>query len=428
MSFELFNAKQAVKILQSVAQVGNPGGVSIYGARCGTEGCQNFTHFGYPNCPVHYTGVQWQDKDSKLFCQWCFQQFHTFTRRRHHCRCCGGVFCGDCADYLPVGKTVSLPLHKPGESHSELHICIGCASVLRPAIAQKINRNPVYNLFKHLPLDIVFCFDSTASMGPFIHNVERNIDEIVDDIHRHHYIDMHMGAVGYRDHQYGDMVANVIQMQNHHKKFDKLIFHIHAASAPGNDYPEAMSAGLAIAQKLTWRPQAVKMLVIITDAPPHGCGHPQDAYPQGDPTGLNPFAMAESLARDGVNIYTIGVEPHAASSGADNVLQDLARRGHGLYCALEPHHHLHHRIAAIACTLALQGICSEELAAANGDQAAAAQAAFARMKSNTMPQLSVGANGVVYDVHRQPMTADRVYSEYVVAGNLPPPPPFNRYN
>jgi len=425
---ELINAQAAVGLLNSVVQVGNPGGVSILGTKCALEGCGNYTHFGFPNCPLHYTGIQWQDKDSKMFCLHCFQEFHTFTRRKHHCRCCGAVFCGDCADYLPNGNSLTLPLHKPGEAHHEQHICIDCASVIRPGTLQKTTLDPLYKMFKHLPLDIVFCFDSTGSMGPFIHNVENNIDEIINDIHRHHYVDMHMGAVGYRDHQYGTLLANYVPMQNHHKKFDKLIFHIHSTTAEGNDYPEAMSVGLAIAQKLTWRPQSVKMLVVITDAPPHGCAYPQDAYPQGDPTGLNPFALADTLANDGVNIYTIGVEPESATSGADRVLQDIARRGRGLYCALEPHHHLHHRIAAIACTLTMQGIVSEELAAANGNQALAAQAAFARMKANTMPQLNVGPNGVIYDVHRQPMTADRIYSEYIVPGNLPPPPPFNRYN
>ena len=87
-------------------------------------------------------------------------------RRKHHCRCCGGVFCGDCADYLPKDTHIELPLKKNGERQGERYICVGCASSLPPTIARRITYNPMYNMFRHLPLDIVFCFDATASMGP----------------------------------------------------------------------------------------------------------------------------------------------------------------------------------------------------------------------------------------------------------------------
>jgi len=169
------------------------------------------------------------------------------------------------------------------------------------------------------------------------------------------------------------------------------------------------------------------MLVLITDAPPHGFGYPEDSYPLGDPSGLHPFGLVETLARDGVNLYTIGVEPHSANSGADRILFDLARIGHGFYCALQPHHHLHRHIAAIACTLTLQSICAEELLISNSDPRAAAAAAFGRMKAASMPQLVVGPNGMVTDIHREALTPDRIYNEYLTSQYLPPPPPFSRY-
>jgi len=421
------NAEAAVAMVKSVTDTGNPGGVSIFGNPCGVEGCGSFTHPGKPKCPVHAEGSLWQEKDGVQFCEHCFQEFHVLTRRRHHCRCCGGVFCADCVDYQPAAG-VTLPLHKEGEHSGEIRVCIACASVLRPGIVQKMSANPLYKNYRHLPLDLVFCFDATTSMDSHIHKVEHTIAEIVDDIHRHHYVDMHLGAVGYRDHQYGDTICNFIAMQNHHKKFEKLVYHIDASFGPANDIPEALPVGLALAQRLTWRPQAVKMLLIITDAPPHGVGYQEDDYPNGDPNGLDSYALTDSLVKDGVSIYTIGVEPLATETGANKILQDLANRGHGFHCSLEDHGHLHHQIAALACTLTMRGIVSEELVAANGDGVVAAQAAFARMKSNTMPQITLNTSGVMTDFHRQPLTADRIYSEFVVPGNLPPAPVFSRYN
>ena len=40
----------------------------------------------------------------------------------------------------------------------------------------------------------------------------------------------------------------------------------------GGDGPEAITAGLAAALAMDWRPHASKMVVLIADAPPHGIG------------------------------------------------------------------------------------------------------------------------------------------------------------
>ena len=69
----------------------------------------------------------------------------------------------------------------------------------------------MWRLFRHLPLDVVVVFDATASMGPHIKNVEKNIDALIESLLRHHYLDLRMGGVAYRDHMYpNNRVANVI--------------------------------------------------------------------------------------------------------------------------------------------------------------------------------------------------------------------------
>ena len=39
--------------------------------------------------------VTWEDDASVLRCPFCQQEFSTYTFRRHHCRLCGRVVCGD---------------------------------------------------------------------------------------------------------------------------------------------------------------------------------------------------------------------------------------------------------------------------------------------------------------------------------------------
>jgi rabenosyn-5 len=52
--------------------------------------------------------VSWQDDGSVLRCPFCQQDFSNYSFRRHHCRTCGRVVCGDPATAcsIDVGLTV----------------------------------------------------------------------------------------------------------------------------------------------------------------------------------------------------------------------------------------------------------------------------------------------------------------------------------
>ena len=49
-------------------------------------------------------------------------------------------------------------------------------------------------------------------------------------------------------------------------------------AAGGGDGPEAQTAALAAALDLDWAEDAIKMVVLITDAPPHGLGESGDGF------------------------------------------------------------------------------------------------------------------------------------------------------
>lgn len=51
----------------------------------------------------------------------------------------------------------------------------------------------------------------------------------------------------------------------------------------GGDGPEASTAALAEALNMEWEQDAVKIVVLITDAPPHGIGENGDGFPDGSP-------------------------------------------------------------------------------------------------------------------------------------------------
>ena len=46
----------------------------------------------------------------------------------------------------------------------------------------------------------------------------------------------------------------------------------------GGDGPEAQTAALAEALNMEWKEHAAKMVVLITDSPPHGIGEEYDGF------------------------------------------------------------------------------------------------------------------------------------------------------
>ena len=55
---------------------------------------------------LEQTIVSWQDDSSVSKCPFCQQEFTGYTFRRHHCRTCGRVVCGDpmtgCSNDVPL--------------------------------------------------------------------------------------------------------------------------------------------------------------------------------------------------------------------------------------------------------------------------------------------------------------------------------------
>ena len=67
----------------------------------------------------------WVGDATRRTCTWCDQDF-TFTRRRHHCRACGHLFCADCS---PRTEHVALPASENNAAAaSVVRVCDTCYS------------------------------------------------------------------------------------------------------------------------------------------------------------------------------------------------------------------------------------------------------------------------------------------------------------
>ena len=155
-------------------------------------------------------------------------------------------------------------------------------------------------------VDVCFTFDTTGSMSSQINSAKQRIVEFIGSLTK--MCDgPRFALVPYKD--YSDTPVVVIHdfstdVQLIKQKVDQM------NAGGGGDTPEAVGYAMqATLQNLSWRPDVVKICVIIADAPPHGLSCPccqGDSMPKGEPEGRDPLSIAYAMARAGIRIYSIG--------------------------------------------------------------------------------------------------------------------------
>jgi len=128
--------------------------------------------------------------------------------------------------------------------------------------------------------DVVFVFDTTGSMGGEIEEMQSAVIGFSDAIAKAG-IDYRLGLTEYKDFEGdpcgdpGDFPYKVYNGGVLTEKNTEMRGWIESLEASGgNDGPESLLAGLAhAAADQKWRPAAGKIVIVITDAPPHDDGH-----------------------------------------------------------------------------------------------------------------------------------------------------------
>jgi len=145
-----------------------------------------------------------------------------------------------------AGRTVSLA-EAPGAQRHTLTLRSGAAPVRK--------------------FDLLLAIDTTGSMGDEIAYLKSELRSILADLRRSHPgLDIRLGLIAYRDQ--GDVY--VTRTYPFTANLDSMQANLRAQQAAGGgDYPEAMDLALARAVSQDWRPDAVKTLLLVADAPPH---------------------------------------------------------------------------------------------------------------------------------------------------------------
>ncbi|CAF1591315.1 unnamed protein product [Rotaria sp. Silwood1] len=158
-------------------------------------------------------------------------------------------------------------------------------------------------------LDLAFAMDCTGSMGSYIESATQNIRSIVEEIVTSEKSNIHLALVEYRDHppQENTFVTRVHDFTSKVKEMKGWLEQCDAQG--GGDAPEAVADALHDVLKLSWRPEATKICILISDAPPHGLDPNGDGFPEGDPSGVDPIKTVREMAEKQITLYCVGVEP-----------------------------------------------------------------------------------------------------------------------
>jgi hypothetical protein len=116
-------------------------------------------------------------------------------------------------------------------------------------------------------LDLMLAIDTTGSMGDEIRYLQSELAAILDQLRaRHQGLDLRVGFVFYRD-LGDDYVTATVPLGHDFASAQGELRQRWAGG--GGDYPEAMDQAMIRAAGQQWRPDAVKSLLLVADAPPH---------------------------------------------------------------------------------------------------------------------------------------------------------------
>ncbi|KAG2121797.1 hypothetical protein BD769DRAFT_1671202 [Suillus cothurnatus] len=162
------------------------------------------------------------------------------------------------------------------------------------------------------PLDIMFLQDATGSQQPYIDTARNGITQICNTLlsgGKFAPQDLRFGLVAFRDHPPEDQ-SFIIQEYPFTSDVGSFTSNLGSLRATGGgDGPESQSDALSAAYKADWKDEATKVVILITDSPPHGIGENSDGFPEGCPLQIDPLHVATRMGKAGITLYVIACEP-----------------------------------------------------------------------------------------------------------------------
>ena len=165
-------------------------------------------------------------------------------------------------------------------------------------------------IFKDTNLDIMFIMDLTGSMGIWLNEAKKSINNIIEEITDNNPgAKIRMSFVGYRDFQEEgeqrkydnqEFTENLNEFNNFLSKLD---------CSGGGDEPEDVVGAMRQALNMSWISNA-KYAILVADAPCHGKQYHNilyDKFSNGDPEGVTLEDVTKKFYDKGITFYCIEI-------------------------------------------------------------------------------------------------------------------------
>jgi hypothetical protein len=150
-----------------------------------------------------------------------------------------------------------------------------------------------------LSSDVVFVHDATGSLQPYIDDARQFVNNRIRDIQNKAIMnggDARYRVIAFRDHREEGDLWTVHDLNPFTKDFAVLKRQLDAlVTSGGGDGPEAQIDALDAALRSSWRRDAKRIVILITDSPPHGIREPGDVVPASHPGGEQTTSSHSSL-------------------------------------------------------------------------------------------------------------------------------------
>lgn len=190
--------------------------------------------------------------------------------------------------YVRVTDTAGVPVTRLGKDNFTVHEDRQLASII-DFVGTEENR----------PVDIVFVFDTTSSMDDEIEGVKDRSIAFANRLQASNR-DFRLGLLTFGDEIRG-VYATDYSMTEDAEEFKGWISDLFAAG--GGDPPEISLDAMAEATNFHYRTDAQKILILITDAPPHEQGTLLSWA-----SGITSNAVTKQLTEHGYTVYAVAYD------------------------------------------------------------------------------------------------------------------------
>ncbi|KAG8058547.1 hypothetical protein GUJ93_ZPchr0002g24054 [Zizania palustris] len=119
--------------------------------------------------------ITWLPDSAATACMFCSVRFHPIMRSRHHCRFCGGVFCGGCSK----GRSLMPPKFKTSEPQRVCDVCGVRLESIQPTLMNQISRASQPSTYDVTDLSTL----RSCLNFPYSHKMEHEIYKAANSLH-----------------------------------------------------------------------------------------------------------------------------------------------------------------------------------------------------------------------------------------------------